>query len=107
MYKLAQLRQCLVGGQAEELVEGILDGSGAYQAVLDELDKWYGGDDQALERQEKELLQWPRMKDTEAVTKFAIKLRTTLVNMGVCGVEPGRELHLSVTQKHPRSVEGS
>ena len=107
VYKLAQLRQCLVGGQAEELVEGILDGPGAYQAVLDELDKWYGGDDQALERQEKELLQWPRMKDTEAVIKFAIKLRTTLVNMGVCGVEPGRELHLSVTQKHPRSVEGS
>ena len=104
VYKLAQLRQCLQGGQAEELVEGILDGPGAYQAVLDELDKWYGGDDQALERQEKELLQWPRMKDTEAVTKFAIKLRTTLVNMGVCGVEPGRELYLSVTQKLPRSV---
>ena len=102
VYKLAQLRECLMGGGAEEIVDGILDGPGAYAAVLTELDAWYGGDDRILERQEREILQWPKLKEPNEIASFALKLRTMLVNMGVCNVHPGRELYLTITQKFPK-----
>ena len=55
-YKLERLRHALTGGTAEELVSGILDGPGAYAEALRELEAWYGGPDQELERQEREVL---------------------------------------------------
>ena len=104
LYKLAQLRDCCMGGRAEDIVEGILDGPGSYRAALTALDLWYGGQDRTLERQEKEILQWPKMRDTETIATFALKLRTMLVNLSACDLEPGRELYLSVTQKLPRNL---
>ena len=43
-------------------------------------------------------------RDTEALEKYAMKLRNTVANMKVCGVQPGRELYLSATQKIPRAM---
>jgi len=104
-YKLAQLRECLFGGSANDIIDGILDGPGAYDAILSELDAWYGGDDRTLERQEREVLQWPRVKESDdGFSTFVLKLRTMLMNMEMCGVQPGRELYLAVTQKLPRSL---
>ena len=106
-YKLERLRHALAGSTAEDLVSGILDGPGAYEEALRELDVWYGGNDRELERQEREVLAWPKVsqeKDTEGLKAFALRLRTMLVNMRVCGIQPGRELYVAATQKIPRMM---
>ncbi|XP_065177328.1 uncharacterized protein LOC135807825 [Sycon ciliatum] len=104
-YKLAQLRECLMHGTASDLVDGVLDGPGAYHTILRELDAWYGGDNRTVERQEKEILQWPKLKESDDnFAKFVLRLRTMLMNMEMCAVTPGRELYISVTQKLPKSL---
>ena len=103
-YKMARLREAVAGGTAEELIADIMDGPGAYQAAMAEIEAWYGGEDRQLERHEKEILSWPKIsneKDTEKLKKFALKLRSVLVNMRSCNIQPGRELYLSATQKIP------
>ena len=106
-YKLERLRQAVSGGSAAEIIAGIIDGTGAYEEALSELEQWYGGCDRELERQEKEILAWPKIvqeRDTDGLKKFALKLRTMLVNMRLSGAAPGRELYISVTQKLPRAL---
>eukprot|EP00117_Sycon_ciliatum_P034581 scpid8721/ scgid26367/ len=106
-YKMARLREALDGGKAEELVSGILDGPGAYSAVLKELDQWFGGDNRELERQQQELLASPRISredDTTALQRLAVKLRNVLLNLKTANVVPGRELYIAVSQKLPRRM---
>ena len=109
-YKLAQLRAALAGGEAEELVAGVIDGPGAYAAVLAELESWYGGPMEEVAYLEQELMAWPKIsseRDWEALKVFALKLRNTLINLHVCNIRPGRELYLTATQKVPRSILSS
>ena len=106
-YKMARLREALAGGCAEELIEDVMDGPGAYQAAMQEIEAWYGGEDRQIERHEQEIITWPKittMKDTEKIKKFALKLRSVLVNMRSCGITPGRELYLAATEKVPSSM---
>ena len=106
-YKMARLRESLAGGSAEELVQDIMDGTGAFQAALVEIEAWYGGEERQLERHEKDILTWPKIdnaKATDKLKKFALKLRSTLVNMKSCGIAPGRELYLAATQKIPPTL---
>ena len=106
-HKLARLRECLSGGSADELVRDIMEGPGAYEAALSELATWYGGEEQQIEQHEKEILTWPKIqsdKDSEKLKKFALKLRSVLVNMQSCNISPGRELYLAATQKIPASL---
>ena len=84
-----------------------MDGPGAYQIAWRELETWFGGDARYLEQQEHAIMTHPRIsndRDTEALEKYAMKLRNTVANMKVCGVQPGRELYLSATQKIPRGM---
>ena len=106
-YKMTRLRECLAEGSAEELISNILDGPGAYVEALKEIEAWYGGNEQELERQEKEIMAWKQItseRDTEALKHLALKLRKTLMNMRVCGETPGRELYRVVTQKVPATM---
>ncbi|XP_065182304.1 uncharacterized protein LOC135813015 [Sycon ciliatum] len=106
-YKLAHLREALADGAAEDLIADVLDGPGAYSAIMEELDRWYGGTDRSLEQQERELMSWPRInteRELDELKTLAVKLRNTLLNLRVARIAPGRELYLSVTQKVPRSV---
>ncbi|XP_065182163.1 uncharacterized protein LOC135812873 [Sycon ciliatum] len=106
-YKLAHLREALAGGSAADLIADVLDGPGAYTAIMEELDRWFGGKDRNLEQQERELMAWPRItneRDLATMKQFAVKLRNTLLNMKVANITPGRELYLSITQKVPRAV---
>ena len=75
-YKLAQLRAALAGGEAEELVAGVIDGPGAYAAVLAELESWYGGPMEEVAYLEQELMAWPKIsskRNWEALKVFAFK----------------------------------
>ena len=54
--KLTRLREALEGGTAHQIASGIMDGSGAYQAISKELDLWYGGEHRFLEQQEREII---------------------------------------------------
>ena len=106
-HKLARLREALSGGSAEELVEGVLDGPGAYQAVLAELEEWFGGSNRELEHQRREVLALPRVtneKDTASLQKLAVKLRNLVLNLRTCGMIGSKDLYLSVTQKLPRTM---
>ena len=106
-YKMARLREALDGGKAEELISEVLDGPGAYRSALEELEAWYGSSDRELERQQKELMNLPRVvmeKDTESLQRLAVKLRNVIVNMRTAGMQPGRELYISITQKLPRGM---
>ena len=58
-YKLAQLRAALAGGEAEELVAGVIDEPGAYAAVLAELESWYGGPMEEVANLEQEFIALP------------------------------------------------
>ena len=72
-----------------------------------ELETWFGGDARYLEQQEHAILTHPMIsndRDTQALEKYAMKLRNTVANMKVSGVQPGRELYLSATQKIPRAM---
>ena len=105
--KLARLREALGGGEAEELVADVLDGPGAYDALWQELQVWYGGDSREVERHERDLLSMPRItseREAESLKAMALKLRSTLLNLKLCGRCPGHELYLSVTEKVPRSL---
>ena len=64
-YKLAHLREALAGGSAADLIADVLDGPGAYTAIMEELDRWFGGKDRNLEQQERELMAWPRITNRE------------------------------------------
>ena len=72
-----------------------------------ELETWFGGDARYLEQQEHAILTHPMIsndRDTEALEKYAMKLRNTVANMKVSGVQPGRELYLSTTQRIRRAM---
>ena len=106
-YKFERLREALAGGKAEDIIAGVIDGAGAYQAALDELTAWYGGSDREMERQQRELLALARIsneRDVGGLEKLAIKLRNLLINMNSYGIQPGRDLYLSVSEKLPRSL---
>ncbi|XP_065177011.1 uncharacterized protein LOC135806713 [Sycon ciliatum] len=106
-YKMARLREAVAGGAAEDLIADLLDGEGAYQSAMAELDAWYGGSQRELERQQKELYALPRIqhdKDTTALQTLAIKLRNVLLNMQAGHIMPGREMYVTVTQKLPRNL---
>eukprot|EP00117_Sycon_ciliatum_P022619 scpid12577/ scgid5257/ len=106
-HKFARLREALTGGDAYELIAEIVDGPGAYNAALHELDAWYGGPTRDIDRYEKELMSAPRLvneRDLDGLKSFAVKLRNALINLSASGITPGRELYLSVTQKVPKSV---
>ena len=106
-YKFERLREALAGGKAEDIIAGVIDGAGAFQAALDELTAWYGGSDREMERQQRELLALARVsneRDVGGLEKLAIKLRNLLINMNSYGIQPGRDLYLSVSEKLPRSL---
>ncbi|XP_065178471.1 uncharacterized protein LOC135809125 [Sycon ciliatum] len=106
-HKLAHLREALADGSAEELIADVLDGPGAYKAIMAELERWYGGQDRELNNQERELMEWPVLtneRDVSQLKKFAIRLRNTLLNMEAVQVQPGRELYLALTRKIPRRL---
>ena len=106
-YKFERLREALAGGAADEIIAGVIDGAGAYQAALAELAAWYGGSDREMERQQRELLALSRVtneRDVAGLEKLAIKLRNLLINMRSYKVYPGRDLYLNVSQKLPRSM---
>ena len=106
-FKLARLRECVHRGSAEELIMDILDGPESHQAAIQELDLWYGGTSRLVEQQEKEVLPWPKIgseRDGDKLKIFALKLRSVLVNLKSCGMQPGKELYLAATQKVPTSV---
>ena len=54
-YKLARLRESVEGCTADELIRDIIDGPGAFKAAMKEVEAWYGGEEQEIERQMKEL----------------------------------------------------
>ena len=58
-YKLTRLKEAVVGGSAEDLIAGIIDGPGAYSAAWNELDLWYGGEHRFLQRQERDVMNLP------------------------------------------------
>ena len=92
-HKLAHLREALADGSAEELIADVLDGHGAYKAIMAELERWYGDQDRELNNQERELMEWPVLtnkRDVSQLKKFAIRLRNTLLNMEAVQVQPGR-----------------
>ena len=106
-YKFERLREAVAGGSAADLITGIVDGAGAYQAALHELGAWYGGSDREVERQHQELIALSRInseRDVTAMEKLSVKLRNFLINMRSYGVTPGRDLYLSVTRKLPRGM---
>ena len=106
-HKLARLREAVMEGDAEDLIAERVDGPGAYKAALQELDSWYGGTMREVDRYEKELMAAPRITnehDVDALKNFAIKLRNTLINLDTCGIVPGRELYLELTQKVQKSM---
>ena len=85
----------------------LLDGPGAYQAAIQELDLWYDRTSRLVEQQEKEVLSWPKIgseREGDQLKAFALKLHSVLVSMKSCGMQPGRQLHLAATQKVPTSV---
>ena len=106
-YKLARLREALEGGKAADMVSGIFDGVGAYQAVWQELESWYGGSDRHIEQERRAIISHPRItndKDIDALQRYAVKLRNVLANMRTCGIVPGEELYLIASEKIPRSM---
>ena len=81
-YKLAHLREALADGAAEDLIADVLDGPGAYSAIMEELDRWYGGTDRSLEQQERELMSWPQInteRELDELKTLAVKLRSHAV----------------------------
>ena len=86
-YKLARLKEALQGSSAEDIVAQMFDGPGAYAPAWAELEQWYGGEDRHLALQEKAILNHPRIadRDSEALRKFAVKLRNVLMNLDLAG----------------------
>ena len=81
-YKLAHLREALADGAAEDLIADVLDGPDAYSAIMEELDRWYGGTDRSLEQQERELMSWPQInteRELDELKTLAVKLRSHAV----------------------------
>ena len=106
-YKLARLRESVEGCTADELIRDIIDGPGAFKAAMKEIEAWYGDEEQEIERQMKELRSWPAVtneRDTAGMKRFALKLRSILVNMTISSHSPHRELYCLATQKVPRNT---
>ncbi|XP_065192575.1 uncharacterized protein LOC135823654 [Sycon ciliatum] len=106
-YQMARLREAVAGGEAAILIEDLLDGPGAYDAAWAELESWFGGTDRHLEQQIRDLLNHPRVtneRDVEGLQQYAVKLRSLIANMKLCGSEPGPELCIIATEKVPRTT---
>ena len=107
MYKTECLREALAGGQRELLIARLMDGPGAFTTAMDQLNSWFGGSARDIEHQIRTVLYLPCItseRESEALTEYAIALRSLLANMHTCGKSPGLELSLLVTQKVPRST---
>ena len=106
-YQMARLREALSGGQAYDLIADLLEGPGAYYAAWQELESWFGGSDRHLEQQIRELMNYPRVaseRDVDSLQKYAVKLRSLIANMQLCGSSPGAEMAIIATEKIPKTM---